>query len=85
MFRTLLSAAIGFIVGVAATTGLLWTTSLVLRWQTAPKVYAIDHGVIYQTIVIGAGFGAVVGALSGLAAALARKRHEPPSESGQKK
>jgi hypothetical protein len=70
MIRTALLALVGMLLGIGLALGLLWLTREVLRWQTAPKVFTIEHGVIYLSLVLGAGFGALCGALAGLASVL---------------
>jgi hypothetical protein len=45
-----------------------WGVSLLVP----PPVLRMEHGVIYQGLVLGAGFGAVCGALAGFARALGR-------------
>ena len=45
-------------------------------WRTAPRVFEVEHGVVYLTLVLGAGFGAICGALTGLAGAVLRAWRE---------
>jgi hypothetical protein len=88
MRRTLLCALAGLFAGVALTSVLLRTALAVMRWVTAPKIFEMEHGVIYQGLILGAGFGAVTGALVGLAGVVYRstsdaspKSHEPSASS----
>ncbi len=74
MLRTLACAGLGWVVGAGLTAGLLWVVREILRWQTAPRTFEIEHAVIYLAVVMGAGFGALCGALAGLAGLLARSR-----------
>jgi hypothetical protein len=53
----------GLLLGVGLTVVLLFSTNKVLAWQTAPKEYAMDHWVIYLSLVLGAGFGALSAAM----------------------
>lgn len=73
LIRLLLAVALGISLGVAVTAGLLSATHTALNALTAPKIFAIDHSVIYLSIVLGAGFGAVIGTLASLF------RHRNPS------
>jgi hypothetical protein len=59
MKETLLGAALGCL----AAAGVLWVTRLCLMAATYPSLYAIDHWVIYLSVVIGGGCGAVCGAV----------------------
>jgi hypothetical protein len=68
----LLSLA-GLALGAGLSLVLLWLTREALRGQTAPKVFEVEHYVVYLTVILGAGFGAVCGALAGLASVLARR------------
>lgn len=72
MWRCLLGALIGLLSGVGLAVGLLWISFQVLKWQTAPLVFQMEHGVIYQSLILGAGFGA----LCGTVIATATGRHE---------
>ncbi len=67
MRRTAIGIFCGLILGVALAAGLLAGTNAVLAWMTAPKRFAIEHTVVYQGVILGAGFGALAGALVGLA------------------
>jgi hypothetical protein len=83
VIRTALGAALGVLLGVLVAAGLLLATRQVLRWATAPKIFAMEHGVIYIGVLLGAGFGAVSGALAGLASTLVRAvRERPPASAG---
>jgi hypothetical protein len=70
MIRTLLVVSVGALAGIAAGAGLLLATRTVLRWQSAPKVFEVEHWVIYLGLIVSAGFGAVCGALAALARAV---------------
>jgi hypothetical protein len=72
MLRTILLALAGLAAGVLVAAGLLGATAAVLRWQTEPLVFKVKHDVIYLGILLGAGFGAVTGAVAGLAHVLDR-------------
>ena len=52
----------GLLLGVGVTIVLLLTANKVLAWQTAPKEQAMDQWVIYMSLVLGAGFGALTAA-----------------------
>jgi hypothetical protein len=75
-------ALVGLGVGAAAAALLLWLTGLGLRWLYAPKIYEVEHSVYYLSIILGAGFGSLCGALAGLAHALTATRGtaSPPSQ-----
>src|SRR5436190_107984 len=57
--------------GLAVTVAILVAARWVLYVLDRDKVYALEHGVVYTTLVLGAGFGAVCAAI------LSRER--PPS------
>jgi hypothetical protein len=78
MLRTTVCAFAGLLVGIAMTALVLRGTNVVVGWMTAPQVFRIEYTVIYQTVVLGAGFGAVCGALVGLAGVVARAGRERP-------
>jgi hypothetical protein len=82
MIRTTVGAALGTLAGVLAAALLLLATRQVLRWATAPKIFEMEHSVIYTGVLLGAGFGAVSGALAGLAGVLGRAPREDPPVSG---
>lgn len=52
----------GLLLGVGVTVALLMSAYKVLAWQTAPKEYAMDHWVVYLSLVLSAGFGALTAA-----------------------
>jgi hypothetical protein len=80
MLRTLVSTLAGMLVGVGLTAGLLRLTWSVVGGIKSPRVFEVEPSVIYQTVVLGAGFGSVCGALVGLAGVIARVlRDRPPS------
>ncbi len=56
---------IGGLAGVAFAAALLYATRLVLLWATHPTIHSMDHWVIYLSMVLGAGFGALCGAYTG--------------------
>jgi hypothetical protein len=72
MLRTALAGLVGVLAGVGLTVLLLWLTHLVLDATTAPQVFRIEHGVVYTTVVLGAGFGGLCGTLVGLAGVVVR-------------
>ena len=67
MRRTLLGVVCGLVCGVACAAGLLAGTNAVLAWLTAPQRFAVEHGVVYLGVILGAGFGAVAGGIVGMA------------------
>jgi hypothetical protein len=78
MGRTLLGILCGLFVGVACAAGLLAGTNAVLAWLTAPTRFAIEHGVVYLGVILGAGFGAVAGGMVGVAGCREGKSAESP-------
>ncbi len=82
MLRTTLLTFAGALAGIAVVAVILCATNLVVRWMTAPKVFEIEHGVIYLTVVLGAGFGAVCGALIGTVGVIERIPPDGPPSSG---
>ena len=74
MRRTLLGVLCGLFLGVACAAGLLVGTNVVLAWMTAPQRFAIEHGVVYLGIILGAGFGALAGGMVGFASTWAQQR-----------
>jgi hypothetical protein len=80
MLRTLLASLAGMLAGIGLTAGLLRLTWTVVGWIKDPRIFEIEPSVIYQTMVLGAGFGGVCGALVGLAGVVARSlRDRSPS------
>jgi hypothetical protein len=80
VWRTIVGAGVGLVVGVLLAAGLLRGALAVVRWLTAPQVFRMEHWVIYLGVLLGAGLGALCGALAGLGAALVRAlRERPPS------
>ena len=67
MRRTMLGVLCGSLLGVACAAGLLVGTNAVLAWLTAPQRFAVEHGVVYLGVILGAGFGALAGGLVGVA------------------
>ena len=74
MRRTLLGILCGLVLGVACSAGLLAATNAFLAWMTAPTRFAIEHGVVYLGVILGAGFGAVAGGMVGFASTWVRLR-----------
>jgi hypothetical protein len=83
MWRTTLGALIGMLVGIGLTVLILRVAFAVIARITAPDVYEIEYSVIYQTLTLGAGFGAVCGALAGFASAILREWRKSRGWSGQ--
>jgi hypothetical protein len=80
MIRTAVGALVGTLAGLAVAALILRTAWSFLAWRTAPRLFEVEHGVIYLALVLGAGFGALCGALAGLAGAVLRAwRERPPS------
>jgi NhaP-type Na+/H+ or K+/H+ antiporter len=79
VIRTALGALVGWLVGVGLTVLLLWATDRVIRQMTAPRVFEIEYRTIYLALVLGAGFGALSGAVAGLAGVVQRRLERPPS------
>jgi hypothetical protein len=75
MLRTLLTTIAGLLVGVAIAAALVPLTWTVLAWTTEP-LFRIEGPVIYQVVVLGAGFGSLCGAIIGLAGVIARLPHD---------
>jgi hypothetical protein len=73
MLRTALSAATGVLVGVGLAVLTLCVTSGVLARMTAPKTFEVEHWVVYLSVVLGAGFGGLCGALAGVVGAVGRE------------
>jgi Na+-driven multidrug efflux pump len=63
VWRTILATLAGMLAGVGLAALLLWSTSVVLAWRTAPQIYAIEYSIIYLSIILGACFGALIGAV----------------------
>lgn len=78
VLRVGLLSLVGALLGGGLAMALLWATREVLRQQTAPKVFEVEHSVVYQAVTLGAGFGAVCGALAGLASVVARRGSGTP-------
>ena len=78
MGKAVVGALVGLVAGVAVTAGLLRGTNAVVN-RLKGKVLEMEPGTIYVSVVLGAGFGAVSGALVGLAGAVARAGREPPA------
>lgn len=73
MLRTALGSVVGMLLGVGCTALILFATNQVVAWMTAPVRFEIEYGVIYLTVILGAGFGSVCGAMVGLASAVLRE------------
>jgi hypothetical protein len=88
MIRATVAALVGLLAGATLAAALVWLAMHWLRGQTAPKSYEVEHWVVYVTLVVGAGLGAVSGAVIGLAGAVsaALRRREssatPPTPPG---
>jgi hypothetical protein len=82
MLRTTLLTLAGTLTGIALVVVISWSTNVVLRWMTAPRTFEIEHGTLYLTIVLGAGFGAVCGALIGAVGAVVRALSEHQGSRG---
>jgi hypothetical protein len=84
--KAVVGAVVGLLAGVAVTAGLLRGTNVVVN-RLKGKVFEMEPGTIYVSVVLGAGFGAVSGALAGLAGAVARAGRErstaPPAPPSQ--
>ena len=78
MRRTFMGILCGLILGVACAAGLLAGTNAVLAWLTAPKRFAIEHGVVYIGVILGAGFGALAGGMLGFTSAWLRRYDTRP-------
>jgi len=73
MWRPLLGAVLGLLIGVGLTAILLRGTYLAVARMTQPQLYEIDKWVYYVTMVVGAGFGSLCGTLIGLTGAILRE------------
>ncbi len=80
MLRTLVSSFVGMLLGALLAAVLLRGTVAVVRWTVEPLM-AVEHWVIYVGILLGAGFGAVSGAVVGLAGVVVRTIRERPQRS----
>jgi hypothetical protein len=84
MIRTVLGTVVGLAVGLLLALGLLRRGPDFVLWLQGPPRFALEPWVNYLVLVLGGGFGAVCGALAGLAGAVAaalRRRPTPPSSS----
>ncbi len=79
MLRTTLMTLAGMLAGIALVVVILRLTNVVHHWMTSPKVFEIEHGTLYLSVVLGAGFGAVCGALIGAVGAIVRTWRERPT------
>lgn len=70
MVRSLITAALGALTGIALAMLLFWCGPWVVGWLKGPPRLEVEAWVFYVTTICGAGFGAVTGALLGLAAAV---------------
>jgi hypothetical protein len=74
MWRTALGSVVGMLLGIASTALTLYVANQVVTAHvTAPDVLRMEPSVIYQTVVLGAGFGSVCGGLAGFASAILRE------------
>lgn len=83
MWRTTLGALIGMLLGVGAAVLILRVASAAVAQITAPDLYRMEYSVIYHSLVLGAGFGAVCGSLAGFASAILREWQKSRSSTGQ--
>ena len=81
MWRPLLGAVAGLLAGAGLTALILRLCCAVIARIKEPLLFEIEPTVIYQTMVLGTGFGALCGTLTGMTAALLRewRRVRPPS------
>jgi hypothetical protein len=79
MLRTALGALAGTLAGLGMAVLILGVAWWVNTWRTAPRVFEMEHWAIYLSLILGAGFGAVCGALAGLASAVLRTWRERPT------
>ncbi len=69
MMKVALGSFLGMLAGILAVALLLPAASWAVPLLMAPPVLRMEHTVIYQALVLGGGFGAVCGAVAGLASA----------------
>jgi hypothetical protein len=82
MLRAAFGAVVGLLAGVLCVAGLLPLAWWAVNALLAPPALRMEHGVIYLSLVLGAGLGAVCGALAGVAGVVRRAlrdRQLPPS------
>jgi hypothetical protein len=70
MIRAVLGTLIGLLLGAILAPVLVWLAWLWLHRQSDSQIFLIEHWVIYLIVVLGGGFGALAGALIGLAGTL---------------
>jgi hypothetical protein len=73
MWRPLLGGVAGLLAGAGLTALILRLTWSIVARIKEPVVFEIEPTVIYQSVVLGAGFGAVCGTLCGMTAAMLRE------------
>jgi hypothetical protein len=82
MSKVIYTAILGMIAGDILAMILLGGAVVVLRAGPNEPALALEHWVIYFSLILGAGFGSVCGALAGLAGALIEAQqghsHHPP-------
>jgi len=72
MWRTAAGSVVGMLLGVGCSVLILYVAyDRVARLKE--QVFELEPNVIYLTVTLGAGFGAVCGALAGFASALLRE------------
>jgi hypothetical protein len=82
MSRATVGALVGLLLGATAAPALVWLATLWLNAQPNKPTFLVDHWVIYLTLVLGAGFGALSGAVIGLAGAITVALRRRDSVSG---
>lgn len=78
MLRTVVMALVGAVMGTLWGALLLWLTSRVLAWHTAPQVFLIEPSTIYLCLTLAGGFGSLTGALVGVAGVLGKRPASTP-------
>jgi hypothetical protein len=80
MWRPLLGGVAGLLAGAGLTALVLRLAYSVVARLKEPLVFEVDPWVIYLTLVLGTGFGALCGTLIGMTAAILRewrRSHRP--------
>jgi hypothetical protein len=78
MARVIVGALVGMLAGSVAVALLLPVAAWAVEHLLAPPAQRVEHAVIYQCLVLGAGFGSVCGSLAGLARVALRLPPPPP-------
>jgi hypothetical protein len=73
MWRPLFGAVVGLLAGAGLTALVLRVTWASVVRIKDPLIFEVEPTVIYQTVVLGSGFGALCGTLTGMTAALLRE------------